>query len=201
MAVSAAAICNVALSRIGHKRTITSLVEGTVEANACNVHYEQTRDLVLEAFDWPFARKRATLALLAGEGNDDWDFAYQLPDDCIAPRAIWNGSRTEGDATTVFGVESNSAGTARIILADEEDAILKYTSRITVVPAYSASFVDALAWKLAAELVLSIPSKPTLYPVASKEYEKALLRAAAIHYNSQRPDAAPKSEFERVREG
>jgi hypothetical protein len=66
VAASEAAIANLALLNIGHTKFITALDDATTEAEVCNLVYAQTRDEMLGAFRWPFAKKRATPSPLGG---------------------------------------------------------------------------------------------------------------------------------------
>ena len=54
-------IVNLALIRLG-ANTITSLSDGSRNANTANKIYEMIRDEVLRSFDWGFAKRRAWLA-------------------------------------------------------------------------------------------------------------------------------------------
>lgn len=60
MLASSVAICNVALSRIGHP-AISSLSDSNEAARQCNIHYEPCRDTLLSSYPWSFAIKRTTL--------------------------------------------------------------------------------------------------------------------------------------------
>lgn len=53
-------ICNIALQNIG-ANSISSITEGTVQADACNVRYEIVRKALLELGLWNFATKAADL--------------------------------------------------------------------------------------------------------------------------------------------
>jgi hypothetical protein len=53
-------IVNLALIRLG-ANTITSLSDGSRNANAANTIYSIIRDEVLRSFDWGFAKRRAWL--------------------------------------------------------------------------------------------------------------------------------------------
>ena len=57
-------ICNASLQLVKHSKTITSLSQGTKEANACEVIYEELRDALIEMHAWNFAVKRVKLAQL-----------------------------------------------------------------------------------------------------------------------------------------
>lgn len=98
MAKSVEDICNLALLRAGQLQTIDSLTEDTEQARACNILFPHHRDALLERFNWPWATRSATLALLANPDGSaltrpGWVNAYQLPGDCLKPRYIFAGAR------------------------------------------------------------------------------------------------------------
>ena len=57
-------ICNAAISHCGTPSTISSIGEGSPEANACLTHFAMVRDATLRAFNWNFARMTQPLAQL-----------------------------------------------------------------------------------------------------------------------------------------
>jgi len=57
-------ICNVALSRIGHREPIASLDDKSEEAVVCNAIFQTVRDSLLGAWPWPFSIKHTALSLL-----------------------------------------------------------------------------------------------------------------------------------------
>ena len=59
---SEVSICNMALFRIGHSQRIDSLSEASIAAELCKHIYPTIRDVLLESWDWTFARKRVALA-------------------------------------------------------------------------------------------------------------------------------------------
>ena len=63
-------IYNQALANLGVTRYVSDTTDQTLEAEVCNQWYEQVRDELLRSADWPFARRRVTLALVAdGRGT------------------------------------------------------------------------------------------------------------------------------------
>lgn len=62
-------ICNLALARIRVLKTISALDTSTTESTVCTQFYAHCRDTTLEAFDWPFASRRA---LLTEVEDDAW---------------------------------------------------------------------------------------------------------------------------------
>ena len=80
-------ICNAALSHCGTRSKISSLDEGSPEANACVTHFAQVRDATLRGFDWNFARMTAGLAELPNPPAR-WRYKYALPSDCLRLRRL-----------------------------------------------------------------------------------------------------------------
>lgn len=84
---------NLALTRIGIVRSGVT-VDPEAHFAVCwpRVCFHDERDFVLRSFPWPFATKYATLELIAGTVNDpvndDWAFAYRIPDDCLFARRL-----------------------------------------------------------------------------------------------------------------
>jgi len=81
-------ICNMALGRVGHELTTSTLIttpDGDVDAIKCNLHYEQTRDALLRSHWWRFASARIDLAVVANGDFGDW--TSDDPDDWTATEA------------------------------------------------------------------------------------------------------------------
>lgn len=198
MASSAAEICNLALLRIGAKVYLTALTDVRPEAQACAIIYPQHRDALLELFDWPFAARRAKLTATA-TARTGWAYAYALPGDCVAPRMLNPGRSVVASMRDRFEVEANDALSGRLILTDAKEPELLYTALVTSPPAFSPLFTDALAWRIAAELVMALPVKPEVAVRAMQQAQLAEQRAAAAALSQRLPDPPPDSEFISVR--
>lgn len=97
-------LCNESLRVLGSKLSIGDIYEGTPQANACLEIYSQTRDEVLRAGEWSFARGYAALTLLKGPPPDGgysplepwspvypmspWLYEFAYPSDCIEIRDL-----------------------------------------------------------------------------------------------------------------
>ncbi len=120
MATSDVDICNQALGRIGCRDSIASLQEQTTEGRTCNLYYATTRDEMLRAAQWNFARKVAYLSVLkAAPGTPEnpnpsngvwnpgtmpappWLYSYAYPSDCIRMRSIMPNYNSSGAGTGV----------------------------------------------------------------------------------------------------
>ena len=185
MAYSIPGIVNMALQRIGSKSSITALTDGTPNAIKANTVWEYIRDEVLEAVKPKFATVRIVLAqsATAPANTDVYDYAYPLPVDyiCLA-------NDTEDDPNVwpaevaPFVFEALADGTVCIfsnynsVTADYE-VFLTYVRKITDPAKYTPSFINALAFRLAAELCLTVAESGSKYEAMVNLYGKALKKA------------------------
>lgn len=197
MAQTAVDICNLALGYIGVRDTLGSLEEDTPEGAACARYYGHARDVALESFDWRFASKRALLTPLVGVTATGWANVFQPPGDMLVPRETSANSTDYPHidsqvipselalANPLFRAAAASEGRYELIPGNSGLLIasnlasmpLRYTARVQYVPSYPPSFVDALAWGLAAKLALVLPVKPQLEVQCQQRYMVALAQA------------------------
>lgn len=198
MATAEAAVCNVALARIGHTQFIEALNDTTVVSKTCKALFAFNRDQLLQSRPWPFATLRKALTVApATEIRTGWAYVYTLPPDCIAPRYIYPGIESPGKGQEIpFRIESSRDLQARVLLTNYEDAELVYTARITEPPRWDSLFAEALAMKLASDLAFGLAKKPVLGRELLIAYHQALAQAHASAANQNTPSAQPYSEFE-----
>lgn len=147
---SAVAICNMALSHVG-KGSINDMSEASTEARQCSLHYDQTRDVMLQGYDWRFATKRQALALITNTWEQRFAYAYQRPSDCLKPiRFVLEVD----DASSITRLPFDQ--TESTIFGDIEDAVLEYVYRVTDPTKFSPLFVEALSWALAAKIAMPL---------------------------------------------
>lgn len=194
-------ICNIALSHIGAP-AIQALTEANRQARECQRLWPVVRDAVLAEFPWNFARKRLTLALISGETYSGWDYAYTYPTDCLKALEIYNPltTQTYTDGEYVSGqlIESmvkvksdkikfeiavDEGKSKRVLLTGREDAELIYTARIEDSNLYDPSFVDAVTWRLAADLASPLKGRLELQSQMMRVYEFKLGRARQANAN------------------
>ncbi len=197
MATSAIEICNLALNHVG-AGTISSFESPTKEARTVKLLYNTLRDTVLEDHDWNFARRRQVLALLP-DTYSGWDFAYQVPADCLVVRKLYDPSG-ELDDKIPFEFVCDDAKGRRLILTDEEDAELIYTCRIENPTLFSTQFRDALSFRIAADLSQPLRGKLDLHGVMMQRYQLALGAATRVSANQGLQSTDTKSSFTRARE-
>jgi hypothetical protein len=177
MAGSVQEIVNLALSIVGDTAFVNDLAtEDTAQARAGRVLYPQARDGLLAEYDWPFARKRATLGLLDAVTRSGWGYVYALPADCLYAREVY--STRNPARRTPYRLEHHDGAT--VLLTDQETPELIYTGRLEEVTLYPAPFVDALAARLAIGLAMALAASQSIKEQARREYEVAPHRLGEV---------------------
>ena len=199
MASSQIAISNQALAHIGVTTSIASLTESSKEARICALFFEPVRDTLLEAFDWGFARKRVALALSTAEVTN-WEFAYAYPSDCVAARRLALAGQRNPRADQRLPFELASDGAVRLLLADQEDAELVYTARITDANLFSPGFVELMGYALAAKIAMPMAVSTSIANMARQAAADAFNAAVARDLNQGQEDQPVACEFLTVRE-
>ncbi|WP_421707124.1 hypothetical protein [Algihabitans sp.] len=200
---SAVSLCNLALTRIG-AQTINDLNEASSAARHCSALYAPTRDALLQSQAWRFARARQVLAELQlemGERPSEWAHVYALPVDCLTPlyiepsgRAVMAGRGAQSlwpDETGTLPVTLRPAQATpdfevragRRILSDQPEATLIYTARIEDPTRFDPLFVEALSWRLAADLASALKGDP-------RRRQEALREALTVTNAARAADAA-----------
>jgi len=173
---SAVDICNIALSHLGDSATVASIdpPEGSVQAEHCARFYPISRDALLQMHSWNFITRRQVLALLVDE-MDQWDYVYAWPSGALEILSVLE-YEVEGDYATPsaqirseyltasgtildrgaytpqpFHVETLASG-AKVICTNQENALARYTVKITDTTLFPPLFAEALSWHLASKL-------------------------------------------------
>ena len=190
-------ICNLALSKLGDRGTVTSIspAEGSAQSDHCARFYPIARDVALEEFPQSFSTRRETLTQTTNPSGS-WSYAYFKPNDCLValrllpsatvatPGAIFEDTVLSADLP--FEMETDSAG-REIILTNEPDAVLLFTARVTDPARFSALFTDALVFLLASYLAGPVLKGKTGEAAARANYAayKALISKAAARTANQ----------------
>jgi hypothetical protein len=212
MAVNQTIICNQALARLtqGKIQSIDEL--NSKGAEFCKLFYDTSRQYLLRASNWGFAKKVDALALTT-ETPFDWDYEYQIPSGCLrvrylAPEGGTNLTQQFIDGEMVYAPDpSHPEPVAYDIVGDKiwtnlEDAYCIYTQDVTDETKFDALFVDLLAWRLAFDVAMPLTGKHVLRDKMKAEYLEAMVKATAVNNNERqtmRRDAASQSDLVRSR--
>ena len=167
-------ICNRALSRLGTRATINTLAEASTEARTASIWYAATRDALLRAADWNFARRRVVLADL-GSPPSGWRYRYALPVDCLRLVGL---VASAGGAAPRFEVAGEASG--RVVLCDAAPAEALYVARIEDPSLFDPSFAMALVDQLAAHIAYPITQKTDVAVRLAQIARASFLEAAAL---------------------
>lgn len=209
-------VCNLALGRIGIDLFIEDIEDRNARAIACKQYFEGVRQSVLSDFPWNFATKAVQLAAV-DITVPGWSVAYRYPADCITLRHVTPASggrfqppplwaQAEAERAVMIQGEARFrvmmdpvTPEARVILTDLEEAWGWYTADVPSPSLWPRLFVEALAWKLAAELAGPLRVAANLRQMAEQGYLYAVTQAQAGSLNEEHPDPYPDSPSIAVR--
>lgn len=180
MAVSGSVdICNMALDHLG-KPSITSLTEGTTEAQACLRQYDIARRMCLARSPWTFARKYRRMSRLSDNPlGDIWEFRYDLPNDAlhIHKLEIAGTMPSSNDPPQPHYIETGT------VYTNLPDAMCLYTMDSEDVPRWSSLFDDVVALFLATRLAPGMTRRKSDVTTFQDMYRVAL--AEAVEQDAQ----------------
>ena len=187
-------VCNAALQLIKNSKQITSLEQGTKEANACEIIFDEMRDATLEVHNWNFATKRVKLAQLTDTPEFEWDYAYQLPSDFLRVVSVHNNST--GRDRIPYKIENGE------ILSDAEDLFLRYVARVEDPNLMPATFRLALSKILASRLAVTLTGSASLSKEMYEQYvSEDLPTAKSADSIQDMADQLPESDWIAIRSG
>ena len=161
-------LCSCALVKLG-AGAIASFNEATAEAKACMQLYEPTLEALLGAYPWRFALEKTELSRLVTAPMADYQYAYQLPNNCIRILSAGNGTKSHGLKYKIVG---------QTLHTNAENVIISYIGRPDE-STFPTFFCQALIAKLAAELCLPLTESTTrsdyMYGRAEEEFRIAKL--------------------------
>lgn len=144
-------ICNIALSYLGDRATVSSIdpPEGSAQADHCARFYPISRNQILAEHPWSFATHRAKLAKVVISPVNAGS-TFTLPNDCVRVVSVHDSNAPEGQYIENYTLESFNGYT--VITCACDDIYIKYVSLNTPSAAFTPLFVDALAHLLASKL-------------------------------------------------
>src|SRR5512138_718643 len=181
-------LTNLALSRIGITKSLTSLSTDTSqEAASARMVYKTEIDATLRDFPWPFATRYATLTLVSGsttaKTNNDWRYAYRAPTNSVFVRRLVNDDEARDFSRSPIPFRMGQDATGDLVYTDEPGELLaadtaivaEYTLRLDCPARYGdAIFRSAAAWRLAAALVAPLARDIKLVDYCEKRYQLEL---------------------------
>lgn len=168
--MTAVTVVNSALQQIATQFRITSLADGSAEANAASVVYAPTVDLMLRELDPDFARITSPLTLSAAVAPiPPWAFEYVYPTDMlrlrqVRPPGVGTGSLSDpNDPQPIranVAVDVIAAVPTKVILTNQVNALAVYTTSGVSEAIWDSVFFDAVVRRLANPLAMALSGRP-----------------------------------------
>lgn len=179
--------CNRALTKLGQGR-ITSILDDTKAAKACNAIYDSVRDNLFRMHAWNFLMTRVSLAPLSTTPSHEYLYEYQLPSDCIRIMDIYE---SEGYPWVVEG---------RKIMTNQGTEIkIRYMKRDTDPNQYDSAFIGVLADYLAFELAEELTQSNTKKEAAARDFRESLNMAKMADAQEGTPSTFVEDEWINIR--
>lgn len=191
-------IWNRALGHVGVGSTLAEQQEESAPARAIRRFWPGARDTVLAEQGWLFANR--TMAPVPVEpAPHPWRYAFLQPADCIAVRAVYEGSQLLKAVAWETGGDTTAQGIDRaLVLTDTPLAYVAYTRRVEDVTRWPAWFADAVSWRLAWEIAMPLSQSRDVRADCLRWYQETLERARVMDARQQRQDE-PEGELLRWR--
>jgi hypothetical protein len=168
-------IINSALNKMGAER-ILSIDDNSDRARLMKNQYYIKRDELLRMHPWRFSTAYVQLAAITKPAAVfDFDYAYQLPSNCA--RVFKTSLPSSAKWSEIEG------GLLVTDYLDSDGLRVKYGKIITDVTKYDASFVELLAWFLAADTVYAITQSRQAASDAQATFDRMLTTARS--YSAQ----------------
>ena len=167
-------ICNIALGYLGARRiTSFDVEEDSTEWLLCNENYANLRDAVLEEREWTFAVKRVDLDPSTTEIVFGFERLFTKPTDSVRILTVHDDSVIRPSPITTPQPVSRGVHDlpqlegwqveGDFILANAELIHVRYNRRVTQTGSFSATFIQALAQRMAAEFSLPLTESRSLF--------------------------------------
>lgn len=176
MASSNVDICNIALTVHLGGKPISSFNDPGKEALLARTTYIETRNEVFRAHPWNCATKRASLLANATAPIWGFDYAYEIPNDCLRVLEVLDETGSSGAYREGYDWQLEE----RNIVTDLTAPLyIRYIFENTVVTTYDAEFIKALSYKLAHEWVEPLIKAANLKDEMEDHYKQVLASARA----------------------
>jgi hypothetical protein len=223
-------IVNLALIRLGQK-TIASMTEASVAARTASQLWDMDRQETLRGYPWnfsmrfvrhlaksPFFSDPTEVPTPAKPRVPDYQFAYQIPTDCLSARKVYDPSMKflqldlldsmffdTYPAAIVQGL-LNESDTSRFVVREEHTlftdvacAGLFYTYDVTDTAKFDNRFVSTLAYRLAMDLAAAITGSASKVQALTTLYMQSLAAARVADAQEGKTRAQAGQSFLRSR--
>ena len=192
-------IGNMALSHCGISTLMSDIdTDDTNEAIQCRLWYDTCRDALLEMLPWSFAEIETPLSLIEEEPNDRWAYSYLYPNFVKRINFIVNPYVRQPSPTSPkipYKIQNYEDGPGKIILTDQEDAIINANRWITDESLYTDVYAMGQSLMIATYISKPLRVDAKIKLDIAKDWAAWLAEAQVQSKSEQQDDPAPDSEF------
>ncbi len=202
-------IWNLALGHAGQTNQVKTDTENSLAAIQCRRYYDQSRKAALEGAEWTFANTFLALTDLGTPIDNNWCYMYAYPNDCIKARRITiDGSGTTSSRQIAnerdqipFEIAVRESDNTKVILTNQEEAILQYTRDVELVKLFTESYIESLSLLLGSRLAMPLTRKMALRRDLLQEYTASLANAITVDLNEGQSRRDERPEILQARNG
>tara|TARA_R110000851_G_scaffold217058_1_gene369946 strand:+ start:90 stop:722 length:633 start_codon:yes stop_codon:yes gene_type:complete len=145
-------LCNAALALLGAEG-LTSLSDGSAQANICATLYPKIKQVTLGMYRWSFTIKKAQLAQDNTTPVSEWTYQYSLPNDILnnVPLAAYTSNTHGNSIFKDWEINMGSDGTAKL-MTESQTVYIDYQRVLeeNIMPVYFTQLlIYQCAWHLA----------------------------------------------------
>jgi hypothetical protein len=133
------------------------------------------RDHVLEERAWTFATSRATLLPDATPPAFGYGQRFLIPSEWLRVLEVSDKATDPAQSASAIPFQWNIEN--GYILGNAEKIYVKYVKTVSSTALFSADFTDCLAYRLAAEMAISLTESNTVFTNMYALYEDKLIKA------------------------
>lgn len=193
---SDADICNLSLSYLGQKGTVTDIDTPTKDIERIfKLHFDVTRNTLLKMImpNFSLARKRvAQITSYTADDEEGYAYAYQQPTDMLKLLGIGNAYKKQNN----YIVEGDSIYSDELY---EDGAYIRYIKTITDVSKFSDEFKNLLALYLAIQVCIPITQSTQKKQLLQSELQGAMMTVSSLSAQENRPILRSTSRFKQSR--
>jgi len=193
---STTAVINGALRRLGGNR-ITSIDDGSTNANYALDIYPDLLTDTLRSHDWNFATKRAKLAQLVAVPVFEFENAFAVPSDWLRTTSLHDNDA----GVSTFDYRFETVGTQQIIAASREDVWMRYIYKVEDPTYWVADFRMYMILALASDLAIPVASSQGLHDRFAVRARQKLAQAKAADAMDSFPERRPEGSWVTSRGG
>lgn len=194
MALSQAALVNLAFGNIGHNTRIVSVQsDQSTEAAIARAYFDGVSEFVQGDFDWDFNRSMFTLTLIPNVTYEGWSYTYAVPAQAVIPRRLLRDNKDDSHIPYKLMRDGDNDG-RRLLFTDRADAVLVASVVERDLSKWPPKYNEAFTWLLGHYFGPAIGASPERMSYAYKRYQGMVEKAEIVSANSEMEEPAREAE-------